>query len=635
MKKLENGTVFNEFQNKKTQKQDFLTSLVSNSNCAITIQKLVDQGISVIPLAGKRPYAHLRWKQYQHRLPNNLELRQWLTNDNFSSYGIICGRVSGGLIVIDFDEPQLYQTFIANFPHLAQSYTVKTRRGFHIYLKTTFRVRSYSFTNCDIKGEGGYVVGAGSQIDGIFYTTKVNNPVLQITYSDWQSILNWLSPKNSQIEAQDTGNTLAIAHFKSSYLQRIPQMGRNGALYSVACDARGNGIPIELVIAELADIHSRMSPRGSHAPQTMQQRFKEAISTIKSAYGNTKKKSSEKSGLSNSLREAFLQEQNSSILPRLLDAMRLENWQTNTYFSLREAVELGEKYHISKRSIVEALTGDLSEIEGKQVFQQIQYHKMETSVSQGDKRELNSRSGRPTSHVYQVPSDSELCDLLNVPMTLSDKLHAHDLYSAAAYRRALHRELIRRLSPFIKVDWYAERLGVHRRTIFRYNRDLQVEVTPTIAYERLTEDFSHRLPEREKPSDNLTAGIWLQTRNGKRYPAFQSTAKWLLESQEGSILLCRQLPSRYELSSPIDKDLQIELPYQIRRRGTMLTRANIRDVMAPDWAVKKFDLGGYIAIYDGADWHFRPPLQSIAYQLVKTYEDGLVYFVRSRFGYRA
>ena len=58
-------------------------------------------GLCALPAvkAEKRPVC--RWKAYQHRLPTELEWTQWRHAD---AVCIVCGNVSGNLLMIDFDQ---------------------------------------------------------------------------------------------------------------------------------------------------------------------------------------------------------------------------------------------------------------------------------------------------------------------------------------------------------------------------------------------------------------------------------------------------------------------------------------------------------------------------------------------------
>lgn len=604
------------------------TIFESRNDCANKLLTLNNEGISVIPLQGKRPRADIRWKQYQTQLPNINIINSWLKKP-IDSYGIICGYISNGIIVIDFDCPHLYDEFVTQFKNLAETYTVKTKRGYHLYFKTTFSVSSRHFDKCDIKGDGGYVVGEGSIIDGHQYKLVKQANILSLSYKNYQSILEWLipTPQQKQQMFQDVSTHINLV---DKYLAIVPHTGRNNALYAIACQARRQSISEEQAIQILAPEYVTTPANSAHRVETATQRLTEAINTIQSAYKSSRYIPIESKSLPNSIREKILQTQKSTIVPRLLDAIKVEKMRSN-WITLAELVKIGQKVHISKCSIIKILTGEQAKIFGKRLFKQVRYQDyIESYVSQGDKRKPNSKVGRPTQFIYQIPTDKYLCNILKVDCGLSDPLRLQDLFSAAAYRRALHRELILRLSPIIRVDWYANRLGVHRRTIFRYNLQLGVIATPTVVKDTLTTETVPNLADNDNlEMKGFTPGRWLETLSGKRYPALKSIAKNLMNTLKAPVKYCKQLPSRYTLyRDRVGDAFRVHLPDHLESRGKRLNLSNIHEILSPDWATKKFDLGGYLAVYNGYEWTFRPPFRSIAYQLMKQYEEGLVYFIK-------
>jgi len=604
------------------------TNFETRNNCANKLRALHKEGISVIPLQGKRPRTDIRWKQYQSELPSKNVLESW-AEQAINSYGIICGRISNGIIVIDFDCPNLYNQFTKQFKKLTNTYTVKTKRGYHLYFKTTFALSSRHFDKCDIKGDGGYIVGEGSIIDGYQYKVSKQIQIRSLTYKNYKSIIQWLAPVPKQKELpflQPLNNDNLV----NQYLALAPNIGRNNALYTVACQARKQYISQEETVKLLASQYVTTLANSLHKSETPAQRLNEAINTIKSAYQSSTFIPAESKSLPNSIREKLLQVQKSTIASRLLDVIKLKKIE-KSWITLAELVKIGQKIHISKRSILKVLTGNLSKVSGHRLFKQIPYQDYITSyVSQGDKRKPNSKVGRPTQYIYQIPNNKYLCNILRVDKSLSDALRLQDLFSAGAYRRALHRELIVRLSPIIRVDWYANRLGVHRRTIFRYNLQLGVITTPTVIKDMLTIETIKILSDNDSSEiKGFTPGKWLETLSGKRYPALKSIAHNLINKLKAPVKYCKQLPSRYTLyRNRVGDAFSINLPDHLKSRSKRLNRSNIHEILSPDWATKKFDLGGYLAVYNGYEWTFRPPFRAIAYQLMKQYEEGLVYFIK-------
>ncbi len=92
-------------------------------------------GFSVLPLHGKVP-ALFAWGRYQHIPASSDRLRAWALAGLFSNVGIVCGAVSGGLVVLDLDGEAAYAAFAAIFPELTTTYTVATGSGHgrHVYL---------------------------------------------------------------------------------------------------------------------------------------------------------------------------------------------------------------------------------------------------------------------------------------------------------------------------------------------------------------------------------------------------------------------------------------------------------------------------------------------------------------------
>ena len=66
------------------------------------IQTLINaHGLCMLPLVDGEKHHGKNWKQYQDRLPNETEILSWTDRKR---WGIVCGKVSGNLEVIDFDE---------------------------------------------------------------------------------------------------------------------------------------------------------------------------------------------------------------------------------------------------------------------------------------------------------------------------------------------------------------------------------------------------------------------------------------------------------------------------------------------------------------------------------------------------
>lgn len=88
------------------------------------------KGISTIPLplhSKKKPL--IKWKPYQKRLPSIKEMLRWYKKD--ANIAIVCGWK--GLVILDFDDMSAYPEWLKSHTLYADTYTVETDRGKHLY----------------------------------------------------------------------------------------------------------------------------------------------------------------------------------------------------------------------------------------------------------------------------------------------------------------------------------------------------------------------------------------------------------------------------------------------------------------------------------------------------------------------
>jgi hypothetical protein len=155
-------------------------------------------GFSVLPLQGKRPSCS-DWKQYQQQAANVQTINAWHATDKLNNVGLVCGAVSGNLVVLDLDGAAGYPAFTATFPHLAETYTVATGGGVgkHIYwrvdeLPESVKAMSTPIGNLEMCGEGRQVVAPPS----IHPTTRqpyiVERPLDILRVTDLKEVVAWI-----------------------------------------------------------------------------------------------------------------------------------------------------------------------------------------------------------------------------------------------------------------------------------------------------------------------------------------------------------------------------------------------------------------------------------------------------------
>lgn len=511
-------------------------------------EDLIDQGFSVIPIQGDQDKSNpkkplIPWKQYQKRAPTNTELPR-IIPDSCTAIAVVCGQVSE-LMVIDFDDLYTYQKFRNDLEQYSHTFTVKTRRGYHLYFRVQQYIPSQKFDGGDIKAEKSYVIAPPSIIRNYRYHISNSSDKMSLNPEQVDEILNYLQVSSDHLSLtrakQTPVDSLDLLH---TYDQLMPQIGRNNALYRVSCIAANSRIPIKRLQNIIVTHHVKQPTPPAHHPESFDSRYIEALNTIKSAY-TTKLLHytySNAKSLPNSIREYFLQTQSSTILPRLLDIFRLAHWRAGRLFSMAEAITLANKYGLNRKSVMKVLTGELSVVAGKYIIVRsyVEYHD-----NRG--RKFDGR-GRPVEILYEVPSVDYLMRTLNVEWSPSDKITVSDVKSAHLYRLALHREYIKRVAPTVPLQWLAQRLGVNVRSIQRYNQELDVHRTQNLAYFTLAKSNLASLPKRTyKVAKNATNGFWLETSSGNRYPAWRHIGSKLLKTQCDPVTVCVQKPATLRL----------------------------------------------------------------------------------------
>lgn len=149
-------------------------------------------GIGVIPLTldGDKKPACGSWKPYQTAIADDDQLRRWFFRDR--GLAMVCGRVSGGLEVIDFDDWTCFEPWKEQCDPAVLSWlpVIETGRGgFHVLYRcceiagnTKLAMldddgrKEKDRTRIETRGEGGYIVAVGSPLS----VHKSGNPYVQL-----------------------------------------------------------------------------------------------------------------------------------------------------------------------------------------------------------------------------------------------------------------------------------------------------------------------------------------------------------------------------------------------------------------------------------------------------------------------
>ena len=621
--------------------------------------KLAGKGYSVIPLVGdtsagepKKPT--IKWRAFQRRIPERRELEA-LFDDRAGALAVVCGRVSQ-LLVIDFDDHLRYQRFCRHLPQYAESYTVKTRRGFHVYFRTQEKVPTHQFDGGDIKSEKSYVVAAGSRIAGFMYKVVRRIEAMALDKDGVEALLNYFHVRRSSVNGSKAVNqSFSDVDIGLLYERLSVSIGRNNTLYRCASVGIRQGMNRGEIEKALLRRHAINVGKVGHKAESFADRLAEGRRTIASAVRCGVQDGGQGEGIANTVRERLLQAQGSSVTARLLDIMDMAGWQAESYFCMRDAIKLCETYGLNRKSVMAALTGEQCSYNGRHIISR-------RYVEYLDIGGLNlGVRGRPVQLVFQVPSVSRLLGVLNVSWCPSDPLRKDDLASNHAYRRALHREYVKRLSPQAPMSVLASRLGLNARTLRRYNAQLGVHVCERIGRFRLTWETLKSLPRRERDgAKNQTPGYWLAIGEGARFPAWRHIGAALLRRGGDAVQVCVRRASVMSLGKPnarshVYESLSVEAFMRLRilrengvGRGGLLSRLRgLADKASARLSRARYEklplqydtvpnhiaedkiaetIRGYLIAEDGMEGEVRRPARrGVAYRMLKQYGEGNVY----------
>jgi bifunctional DNA primase/polymerase-like protein len=511
---------------------------------------------SVIPLSEK--VATIPWLAFQRRHPTSQEISDWFTGDNpHTAIGIITGTISQ-LAILDFDDPALAQRFKLLCPDLADTRTVQTRRGVHLYFHVPphLHPRSRKVPGADFLYEGHYVVAPPSAISGHRYAVIRGGQPKTLSDADIGRIEAFLSdsapvtpaimptpgiePSSRMSEA--FGTPMTANDLAALYRSQAKTLGRNEALFWVSVMARDNGWQQQDVLHVLMREHIHQQPNGAHRPERPELRRREAAATVASAFSRPARPPKERSapGLWNSVREALDQRKLTKVR-RVLDGLRLRGVQPGQQFTRSQALRLLTGI-VGRDSIYAALAE-------RTIFRVVPpqtpppsyaaTHTTDTNISPANVRQSESgknQRGRPAI-VFVMPSNRELCASLGIRPSICDPVTTDDLSSAKITRHAAHRELVRRRPGLYACAWLAARLGVSKVTLRRYNEAISgLHVAPTYIQTPISRYSLDNVPEDESQAPG---GMFLEDRSGKRYPPIRALAGKLLKAGK-AVRLVRQ-----------------------------------------------------------------------------------------------
>lgn len=170
-------------------------------------------GLSVIPCRGKR-CSLANWKAHQTRRADVIEVTHWHEAGLLENVAVVCGAVSGNLVVLDLDGDDAVEAFDDRFPgFLGSTYTVRTGsgHGLHAYVvcddvPSTTRTIGSPVGNIEVRANGCYVVAPPSVHPATGYRYYVENDQPPLRLFGVDDIVGWVRRLQRQA-APPTGRT--------------------------------------------------------------------------------------------------------------------------------------------------------------------------------------------------------------------------------------------------------------------------------------------------------------------------------------------------------------------------------------------------------------------------------------------
>lgn len=162
----------------------------------------IEAGCSIIPCRSKRP-AIFQWDEYKTRRSHNGNVRYWLQADRMQQIGLICGAVSGNLVVLDVDSMQACEAFESAFPLLIHTLTIRSGsgRGRHYYFYADQLPINTWLQGVELRADGAYVVAAPSpHKSGHRYAVERAHNVKRV--SDLEDVRSWIQHRAGMLYAK-------------------------------------------------------------------------------------------------------------------------------------------------------------------------------------------------------------------------------------------------------------------------------------------------------------------------------------------------------------------------------------------------------------------------------------------------
>lgn len=242
------------------------------SNAAETYHKKF--GWCIIPLKPKDKKPLITWEPFQKKRSTLEEIKKWWKETPDANIGLVTGKISGGIYVIDADTKEGIE--FAKEAGLPPTPTAKTAHGFHYYFKYEGERELRNFAkikNLDFRGDGGYVLLPPSiHPDGPVYSwVEPLNPAT----TDIAEMPEWVEKLTMEVSPRPVIKRGKGAG--ASEVQKIKKGVPKGSRHNDGVRLAGHYFNRRLNLAEVKDLLLAWN-RGNDPPMD----YKEVVSIVES-----------------------------------------------------------------------------------------------------------------------------------------------------------------------------------------------------------------------------------------------------------------------------------------------------------------------------------------------------------------
>jgi hypothetical protein len=207
-----------------------------------------DEGVSVVPAQPRSKAVRIPWRRFEITPPSIDTLKYWFSS-GVMNIAVVCG--SGGLLVLDFDQADQYEAWKVKAGDLADTYTEKSARGFHLFYKVD-DPQTRRFIECEALGLGHLCLVSPSihPTGAIYFSPDKCAPLRKVRTSQLFSLLSEppkpevkkdpaeLSKAKSESTSSDPIGKIKAALPLLSYVNQLTELkpsGGNGRWYLGHC----------------------------------------------------------------------------------------------------------------------------------------------------------------------------------------------------------------------------------------------------------------------------------------------------------------------------------------------------------------------------------------------------------------